>query len=126
MNKRLLHQIEDILDEFYPAVLMRQKYRNASFESVPLGFLMIVILRAKIYDGVRQLINLYKNNFRSFAGTHTIVNRIQSQLKLHRHQIKKFSKDHPTAHEESVKAYWIGLAALLHVAFGRQLQSRDI
>jgi hypothetical protein len=58
LDNKILRNIQDIIDELYPAVIMLNQYKHE--EDVPLGFLMCVTTRAKIYENTKTLIKMYK------------------------------------------------------------------
>ena len=115
LDKKILNQIHTIVDELYPAKQMLRKYKNDP--DVPLGFLISLITRVKIYENTKELIRRYKKG-KEYTD---VLNRIFHQLKLHRYQVKRLSKTHPNDHQ-SVHRFCVGLAALLYTAFVRQLR----
>lgn len=111
LKRKTLNEIYNIVDEFYPSKQMLKKYKNEP--DVPLGFLMCVTVRAKIYDNIQELISRYKKG----QDYSDILNVIFKRLRLHQYQVKRLSRTNPSADHESVKRYCIGLATLLYVAF---------
>jgi len=112
-TNKILNEIHTIVDEFYPAQQMLQKYKHKP--DVPLGFLMCVTVRAKIYNNIQELIRRYKKG-REYKD---LLTRVLKQLRLHRYQIKKLSKTHPSTDHRSVHRFCVGLSVLLHTAFSR-------
>lgn len=111
LEKKILTQIEDVTDEFYPALAMLRRYKNEP--NVPLGFLMCVTVRVKIYDNIQELLRRYKKHEPYTA----LLNRVLRQLKLHRYQVERLSKTNPGTDYQSVKRYCVGLASLIHLVF---------
>lgn len=114
LDKKILNQIHTIVDEFYPAKQMLKKYKNEP--DVPLGFLMCVTTRVKIYSNIQELLRCYKKHEPYSA----LLSRVLKQLRLHRFQIKKLSKTHSNDHE-SVNKYCVGLAALVYILFEKEI-----
>lgn len=113
LDKKILTQIEDVTDEFYPAKQMLRQYKYE--EDTPFGFLMCVTVRAKIYSNIHELVRRYKNQ----EPYKDLLTRVLKQLRLHRYQIKKLSKTHPSTDHRSVHRFCVGLSVLLHTAFYR-------
>lgn len=111
LKKKILTEIEDVTDEFYPALAMLRQYKDE--EDTPLGFLMCVTVRAKIYANTKELLRRYKKgqDYDYFLG------RIFHQLKLHRFQIKKLNKTNPSTDYQNVHRFCVALVALLYIAF---------
>ena len=110
LDNKILRNIQDIIDELYPAVIMLNQYKHE--EDVPLGFLMCVTTRAKIYENTKTLIKMYKKG----QDYNYLLQRIFHQLKLHRNQINRLSKTNSTDHQ-SVHRFCVALVALLYIAF---------
>ena len=111
LTKKILNEIHTIVDEFYPAQQMLQKYKHEP--DAPLGFLVSLITRVKIYKNIQELIRRYKKHEPYTA----LLNRVLRQLKLHRYQVEKLSKTNPGTDYQSVKRFCIALASLIHIAF---------
>jgi hypothetical protein len=114
-TNKILNEIHTIVDEFYPAQQMLQKYKHKP--DVPLGFLMCVTVRAKIYENIQELLRRYKKH----EPYKDLLNRIFHQLKLHRYQIKKLSKTHASTDHQSVHRFCIALASLIHLVFREEI-----
>ena len=110
-TNKILNEIHTIVDEFYPAQQMLQKYKHEP--DAPLGFLVSLITRVKIYNNIQELIRRYKKHEPYTA----LLNRVLRQLKLHRYQVKRLSKTNPSADHISVHRFCVALVALLHIAF---------
>ena len=112
LKRKTLTQMYDIVDELYPAKQMLRKYKNE--EDTPLGFLIALTTRVKIYCNIQELLRRYKRGDQDYKD---LLTRLLKQLKLHRFQIKKLSKTHTTCDHQSVHRFCVSLAALLHVVF---------
>jgi len=55
-TNKILNEIHTIVDEFYPAQQMLQKYKHEP--DAPLGFLVSLITRVKIYKNIQELISV--------------------------------------------------------------------
>ena len=115
LTKKILNEIHTIVDEFYPAQQMLQKYKHEP--DAPLGFLVSLITRVKIYKNIQELIRRYKKHEPYTA----LLNRVLRQLKLHRYQVELLSKTNPGADYQNVKRYCIVLASLIHIVFGKKV-----
>lgn len=113
LNKKIINEIHTIVDELYPAKQMLKKHKHEP--AAPLGFLVALITRVKIYENIQELIRRYKRG----QEYKDLLNRVLRQLKLHRFQIKKLSQTHSNDHQ-SVKRYCVALAALLYILFGEK------
>lgn len=113
LTRRHLNTIYDIIDEFYPAQRMLRQYKHD--EDAPFGFIMCVTVRAKIYSNIHELVRRYKNQ----EPYKDLLTRVLKQFRLHRYQIKKLSKTHPSTDHRSVHRFCVGLSVLLHTAFYR-------
>lgn len=111
LKRKTLNEIYNIVDEFYPSKRMLKQYKHDA--DAPLGFLVCLATRVKIYDNVQELISRYKKG----QDYSDILNVIFKRLRLHKYQVKRLSRTNPSADHESVKRYCIGLAMLLYVAF---------
>ena len=114
-TNKILNEIHTIVDEFYPAQQMLQKYKHEP--DAPLGFLVSLITRVKIYKNIQELIRRYKKHEPYTA----LLNRVLRQLKLHRYQVALLSKTHASTDYQSVKRYCIALASLIHIVFGKKV-----
>lgn len=114
LTRKVLNEIEDVTDEFYPALAMLRRYKDK--EDTPLGFLVALTTRVKIYKNIQELIRRYKRGQDYSA----ILSRVLKQLRLHRFQINKLSKTHSNDHR-SVNRYCIGLAGLLYILFAEKV-----
>ena len=110
-TNKILNEIHTIVDEFYPAQQMLQKYKHEP--DAPLGFLVSLITRVKIYHNIQDLIRRYKKG----QDYDYLLGRIFHQLKLHRFQIKKLNKTNPSTDYQNVHRFCVALVALLHIAF---------
>lgn len=110
-TNKILNEIHTIVDEFYPSKQMLQKYKHEP--DAPLGFLVSLITRVKIYNNIQELIRRYKRG-REYSA---ILSLIFKRLKLHRYQVKRLSKTNPSADHISVHRFCVALVALLHIAF---------
>ena len=115
LTKKILNEIHTIVDEFYPAQQMLQKYKHEP--DAPLGFLVSLITRVKIYKNIQELIRRYKKH----EPYKDLLNRVLRQLKLHRYQVELLSKTNPGADYQNVKRYCIVLASLIHIVFGKKV-----
>ena len=114
-TNKILNEIHTIVDEFYPSKQMLQKYKHEP--DAPLGFLVTLITRVKIYNNIQELIRRYKKG-REYKD---LLTRVLKQLKLHRYQIKKLCKTHASTDYQSVKRYCIALASLIHIVFTKKV-----
>ena len=114
-TNKILNEIHTIVDEFYPAQQMLQKYKHEP--DAPLGFLVSLITRVKIYKNIQELIRRYKKH----EPYKDLLNRVLRQLKLHRYQVELLSKTNPGADYQNVKRYCIVLASLIHIVFGKKV-----
>ena len=114
-TNKILNEIHTIVDEFYPAQQMLQKYKHEP--DAPLGFLVSLITRVKIYKNIQELIRRYKKH----EPYKDLLNRVLRQLKLHRYQVELLSKTNPGADYQNVKRYCIALASLIHIVFGKKV-----
>jgi hypothetical protein len=114
-TNKILNEIHTIVDEFYPAQQMLQKYKHEP--DAPLGFLVSLITRVKIYKNIQELIRRYKRG-REYKD---LLNRVLRQLKLHRFQIKKLSKTHTSTDYQNVHRFCIALASLIHIVFTKKV-----
>ena len=115
LTKKILNEIHTIVDEFYPAQQMLQKYKHEP--DAPLGFLVSLITRVKIYKNIQELIRRYKKH----EPYKDLLNRVLRQLKLHRYQVELLSKTNPGADYQNVKRYCIALASLIHIVFAKKV-----
>ena len=115
LTKKILNEIHTIVDEFYPAQQMLQKYKHEP--DAPLGFLVSLITRVKIYKNIQELIRRYKKH----EPYKDLLNRVLRQLKLHRYQVELLSKTNPGTDYQNVKRYCIALASLIHIVFGKKV-----
>jgi hypothetical protein len=114
-TNKILNEIHTIVDEFYPAQQMLQKYKHEP--DAPLGFLVSLITRVKIYKNIQELIRRYKRGH----DYDYLLGRIFHQLKLHRFQIKKLSKTHISTDHQNVHRFCIALASLIHIVFTKKV-----
>ena len=115
LKRKTLTQIEDVTDEFYPALAMLRRYKDK--EDTPLGFLVALTTRVKIYKNIQELISCYKRGQEYTA----LLNRVLKQLKLHRYQVERLSKTNPGTDYQSVKRFCIALASLIHLVFREEI-----
>ena len=114
-TNKILNEIHTIVDEFYPSKQILKKYKNEP--DVPLGFLVSLITRVKIYNNIQELIRRYKKHEPYTA----LLNRVLRQLKLHRYQVELLCKTHASTDYQSVKRYCIALASLIHIVFTKKV-----
>ena len=113
LTRSHLREIQEIADQFYDA---KAKIITHTIHdpAVPLGYMVTLLTRAKIYDGVHALIRNYKKG----RPHQDILQRILKRLILHRKQMRMLQARGFKVDYESNKKYCVGLAALLHTAFG--------
>ena len=110
LTRSHLRDIQEIADQFYDAKAKIITHTIHDPE-VPLGYMVALLTRAKIYDGVHTLIRNYKK------GRPYELQRILKRLILHRKQMRMLRDRGFKVDYESNKKYCVGLAALLHTAF---------
>lgn len=115
LDKKILNEIHTIVDELYPAKQMLKKYKNEP--DAPIGLLMSLTTRVKIYDNVQELIRRYKKGQDYTA----LLNRIFHQLKLHRYQVRKLSHMKPSVECKNVHRFCVALVSLLHIVFRKKI-----
>ena len=115
LTRKILNEIHTIVDEFYPAQQMLQKYKHEP--DAPLGFLIALTTRVKIYSNIQELIRRYKKG----QDYNYLLQRIFHQLKLHRYQMRLLSESQPGTDYQSVKRFCIALASLIHIVFAKKV-----
>ena len=110
LTKRHLNEITNILDELYPSVISLQSVNG---DDEPIGLLVSLATRVKIYHGCMKLIHDYKTRGYIYQEELKLVLK---RIKLHRFQMTKLDK-HNKNYTSNHK-YLVGLVALLHVSFG--------
>jgi hypothetical protein len=106
-TRRMLTEMQSIVDELYPSTFMLQQAKK---NGEHIGTLVTLATRVKIYHGCYDLIKMYKENKCVCQET---LQRTLNRIKLHRYQLKRMNKK---SYADNHK-YLIGLAALLHVSF---------
>lgn len=112
LSRAHLSEMQDIIDQFYEAKV-RLMSLSIHEPEVPLGYMVTLLTRAKIYDGVTTLIRNYKKN-RPYQD---ILQRVLKRLMLHRKQMRMLKDRGFKVDYDSNRRYCVGLAALLHKAF---------
>ena len=109
MDRAFLREIQDHLDEFYPA---RIHLREAKLHDEDIGMLTILATRLKIHDIGHRIVHSHKTG----QSTTEDLERFFRLTKLHRYQLKRrISLGHTT--DPSNFAYLVTMTALFHRCF---------
>jgi len=106
-TRRMLTEMQSIIDELYPSTFMLQQAKKRNED---IATLVTLATRVKIYHGCYELVRMYKKDGNVCRET---LQRTLNRIKLHRYQLKRMNKK---SYADNHK-YLIGLAALLHVTF---------
>lgn len=109
LTKRHLNEIREVLNELYPSVISLQSVKG----NEPIGVLVSLATRVKIYHGCMKLIHDYQKRG---CVNQDDLKLVLKRIKLHRFQIKKLNNSSP--YYVFNHKYLVGLVALLHISFG--------
>jgi len=109
MDRAFLRQIQEYLDEFYPAKL---DLKEAKENDEDIGMLILLATRVKIHDIGNRIVNLHKKRMpynQDLARFHRLT-------KLHRYQLnRRINSGHGV--DPSNFKYLISMTALFHRVF---------
>ncbi len=109
MDRAFLREIQDHLDEYYPA---KAHLKEAKLNDEDIGMLTILATRLKIHDVGHRIVHSYKRG----QPTTPDLERFFRLTKLHRYQLKRRLSLGQSV-DPSNFAYLVTMTALFHQCF---------